>query len=383
MKIKFLNILIMLSLLTFAGCGGGGGGGGAPQGPAATVITGVASKGPISGGTVRVFAIRNGSVDRTAPLGTPFTPTPADGSYSINIATYTGPVLVEVTGGTYTDEATGAANTQLGIPLRAYAANVAGSVSVAVTAVTEVAARKIDGGNDQSGLISPAVITNGNNDVALMFGVADIIGTSPAQLDYALALATVSRFKLDTGPGTTLGQTLAELSGANLNLTKFVTARTNFIDSPQNLTGIAKNTAATSVNLTLSTQGTLATGTKIGALDLTINIPPGIPRPPMEPGTTNQLRADTLQFHSSVPADTNRQIFGSYSSSTTGLARIKIGAIHSPGFGVGPFATLTLPKTAGSTVTLAHFILTGLELGDFTLGSAILGLSLASSATFQ
>src|SRR5690349_13975289 len=103
---KLFGLLLSVVALFAAGCGGGGGAG--VSGPA---VTGVASKGPISGGTVEVFRIISGA--RQSSLGT--TTTAADGSYTFGLpaGVTKGSLLVKVTGGTYTDEATGAKNVSL------------------------------------------------------------------------------------------------------------------------------------------------------------------------------------------------------------------------------------------------------------------------------
>ena len=71
---------------------------------ASTTITGAAVKGPVNGATVNVYRIDAGGV-KGALLAT--TTTGAGGSYSVTLTGYTGDVLIEVSGGTYTDEATG------------------------------------------------------------------------------------------------------------------------------------------------------------------------------------------------------------------------------------------------------------------------------------
>jgi hypothetical protein len=107
MKMKSLLFTILGIVFTgVAGCGGGGGG------TAPTVVTGIASKGPVSGGAVAVYPITNGAADRNTTLGTG--ETKADGSYSITLAsTPTGPVLVEVLGGQFKDETTGTSGPKL------------------------------------------------------------------------------------------------------------------------------------------------------------------------------------------------------------------------------------------------------------------------------
>jgi len=87
-KISLLLIAILIAFtIILTGCGGGGGGGGG-KGPSGATISGVASKGPISGGAVKVYAL-NADGSKGSQIGTTTT-TKADGSYSVNIGSYTG-----------------------------------------------------------------------------------------------------------------------------------------------------------------------------------------------------------------------------------------------------------------------------------------------------
>ncbi|HNQ36132.1 MAG TPA: hypothetical protein PKN80_08740, partial [bacterium] len=133
-KLNFwLGIILAAVTLAFAaGCGGGGGGSSVRLD---TNLLGLASKGPIEGGTVSIYAL-DAAGNQGALLGTAITDD--DGSYSIDIGGYQGNVLVQVTGGTYLDEATNLPVAFAGT-LRAALTNVTGTVSVAVTPLTELA----------------------------------------------------------------------------------------------------------------------------------------------------------------------------------------------------------------------------------------------------
>ena len=112
-------------------CGGGGDGTpAATPTPVTTTISGSAVKGPVSGATVRVLDAATRSELGTTTTGT-------GGSYSLSVP-FTGDVIVEVTGGTYTDEATGA-STQLSAPLRVVLNANGGTVTGVVTPLTTMA----------------------------------------------------------------------------------------------------------------------------------------------------------------------------------------------------------------------------------------------------
>ena len=95
--------LAALSFFFLAACGGGGDGGNpffaAPPGS----ISGVATKGPVSGATVKAFAVSSGVAGRQIGIAT----TDANGAFTMAIDDHAGAVMLQLTGGTYTDEATG------------------------------------------------------------------------------------------------------------------------------------------------------------------------------------------------------------------------------------------------------------------------------------
>ncbi|MCJ0765844.1 hypothetical protein [Variovorax terrae] len=99
---------LLLSGLAAAGlitaCGGGDGLIAAAGNGGATTVTGAAVKGPVANATVTLYAVNSAGV-RGASLGT--ASTDARGSYSLTVP-YKGDLLIEVTGGSYTDEASGA-----------------------------------------------------------------------------------------------------------------------------------------------------------------------------------------------------------------------------------------------------------------------------------
>src|SRR4051812_2902292 len=99
--------LFVLASLTSCGGGGGGGDSSPPTNP--IIVTGVATgtvvDGPISGATVQVFDFTGNQLGRLLGSGT----TDPTGSYTITLTPPpSGPVKIFASGGTYTDDATGA-----------------------------------------------------------------------------------------------------------------------------------------------------------------------------------------------------------------------------------------------------------------------------------
>src|SRR3972149_311163 len=192
--------LALLAGIVIVGCGSGGGGSTEPVKVNKTV-TGIASKGPINFGKVTVYAVNeNGTIGDS--LGEALTT--AEGTYSVGIGTYTGNVLVDVTGGTYIDEADPTGLPQPNPGLRAALANVSQSVSVAVTPLTEIAVKYA--GAQQ---LTKTNIEDANSLVSAIVGI-DIIKTMPANViseaaatatedekTYGLMLASISQMVED------------------------------------------------------------------------------------------------------------------------------------------------------------------------------------------
>jgi len=175
MKLRFALLAVLL--LSAYGCGGGGGGGSPAPAAAAvstpTVASGVASKGLLNASKVCAYAITGGAMG--AQIGNCAT-TDAAGNYSINLGTYTGPVLFQATGGTYVDEATGATVT-LATPLDSMLLNASGgNVTVAITALTELAYQNAGA---RAGGLTSANMQSAITSVQNNFGVSDIINTMP------------------------------------------------------------------------------------------------------------------------------------------------------------------------------------------------------------
>ena len=239
LKVSILFIAILSAFaLILTGCGGGGGG---------TSISGLASKGPISGGTVTVFAL-NADGSKGNQLGT--TTTNANGLYSVNIGSYTGNVLVDVTGGTYTDEATG--DSQTNTTLRAALSGVSGNVTVAVTPLTEIAYQLIG---------STLSIDQANSLISSMIGI-NIVNTMPVdvtsaeasskatvdQINYGLMLATISQMVKD-GKATDVSDAISKIKNDLLD-NKLDTTGSDLLNSLTTFIASGNNHSGVDIDLT-------------------------------------------------------------------------------------------------------------------------------------
>lgn len=156
---------------------------------AASVVTGSIVKGNVSGATVTIKNAANG-----APLGTGTTD--ANGGYTVSI-TFTGDVIVEASGGTYTDEATNQ-STQLSTPLRAVIAVAPGNSTAVVTPLTTMA--YANAFSSAGAAITAAAFNAQAANVAKLFKLnGSLTSTMPTVSganinDYGRALAGLSKY---------------------------------------------------------------------------------------------------------------------------------------------------------------------------------------------
>jgi hypothetical protein len=169
-------ILAMGSSLLLSGCGGGSGDSGGATASVESTITGAAVKGPVSGATVKAYAINNGLMGAQIGTGT----TDPQGNFTVSIGAYSGPVMLQMTGGTYTDEATGTlmpmqpSDMMTTIMPQAIAGSVMSGVQITpLTSMAQVRAQAMSGG------MTPANISAANTAMGNYFSVNDILYTHP------------------------------------------------------------------------------------------------------------------------------------------------------------------------------------------------------------
>ena len=162
-------------------------------------IEGAVLKGPISGATVTAMGSGPGCVTiGNTPTGVPLTcnlgigntavtaTTGAGGAYSLNfLATYTGPVILQVVGGTFLNEIDGSAEVgPSAAPMRAILgmSPTPGTIAnVAITPLTTMAAARVFA-RAGSGEVTESLVNGVNALVGSMYGIADIIGTTPVEV---------------------------------------------------------------------------------------------------------------------------------------------------------------------------------------------------------
>jgi hypothetical protein len=202
-----LGLLLASILALLAACGGGGGGGGGAAPVASTTISGAAVKGPVGGATVTARAANNGTI-----LGT--TTTSPLGSYSLSIS-YNGDVVLEITGGSYLDEATGMTTTLT--RLTAIINANGGSQTVNVTPLTYLAYTYA--GNTSAGFntaLSNLATQFGLGSANLLTTLPVVTGTTNA---YGQVLRAISQYVNNQGGSYDLDDFITLAGGDSNGLT--------------------------------------------------------------------------------------------------------------------------------------------------------------------
>ncbi len=182
-----------------------------PPPAASTTVTGAVVKGPVAGAQVCAYTVvANG---RGAALGS-CTTSDASGHYSFAVPAGTGPLWVEATGGSYTDEVTGAATTlPAGSPLRSLITANAGTVTTMLTPLTTLALNAATVAVGAGGALDAAAFSAAATQLLGSFNLPatlDITGQVPAFGSavnaYGGALTVISQMVTN---GTTLATLLA------------------------------------------------------------------------------------------------------------------------------------------------------------------------------
>ena len=216
---------MVATLLLAAACGGGdttvagvGSGG-------TGFVGGKVTKGPVGSATVAAFGITGGQVGSQVGTAT----TDAGGNFSMSIGTYAGPLMLQVSGGSYTDEATGGSMSMapgdvmtLALPTVGAGATTSGVQVTPITAMAQALSQHMAGG------MTDANITAANTAMGSYFTITDIVhgqpmnplvtgsgaGASVDAQNYGMALAAMSKYAQSLGLGFSSAMVTAMMSDA-------------------------------------------------------------------------------------------------------------------------------------------------------------------------
>jgi len=198
--------------IAIAGCGGGGGssgGGGAeaPKPAAKSSVSGAVTKGPVAGAQLYLYQMDAAGIKTGDPVAGPIQ-TAADGSWSVQIPdSIPRPLLIESSGGTYTDEATGA--TVNAGSLNSFLP--AGAETAAVTPLSELLVRTArehlatnEGASIEEGIDAGGAVLDDVLGVSFdpLTTVPSTTGEDPAAKQYAAVLGGLSTQANNISAGT-------------------------------------------------------------------------------------------------------------------------------------------------------------------------------------
>ena len=391
---RIFSAAATLAVVTLFGCGGGGNGAGG-----SVTISGVVAQGPVSGGDVKAYAIKDGQIDRSVALGAGKTATDGSGAYTLTLAPApTGPMVVEVSGGTYTDEVSGTTGVTMKTPLRAAVSSVADGAKIAVTSLTHLAVEQVEG----IGVYTTVNIDDSNAQIARFFQISDLITslpfdpTKPAPADatndqkkHAAALGVFSQLvnddrqkkgnsqSLDDAYATVLLQFETELEN-NGGFTQAVVdtlnaAITNYSNSGKNRGGIIPAPIVfTGGVLQLRTEGTLPAGAVINGIDCTVTFPAGI-AVKADPATGETV----VGVVDPVSLAANNSLVSAKYDKAAGTLRIVLINVQ-PGFTIGEFAHVDFDGFPAAATNFAVKV-NRIDGGSGTTSAALNGITIKST----
>ncbi|OIQ91986.1 hypothetical protein GALL_261220 [mine drainage metagenome] len=195
---------LALATALLSACGGGGGGSALP----ASSLAGNAIDGPVNGATVAAYSISNGAKGVLLANAT----TDAAGHFTLDLGSYAGAVMLQVSGGSYLDDATGATTPMAsGTVMTAVVQSIgAGGAleGIQITPVTSMAQVYAQG---MSGGMTDANIATANAALGNYFGItgsSDLLHTVPidprdggsgigvpqASVNYGMVMAAMSQY---------------------------------------------------------------------------------------------------------------------------------------------------------------------------------------------
>ncbi len=209
---KYLALACLgIFAVVLAGCGSSGGD---TEQTVNGLIEGSAIKGPVANADISGFSIGMDGI-KGELIGTAHTDN--EGNFSLMIGSHSGPVLLEMAGGHYTDEATGTMMnvTQGDIMTSAIPAFRSGEMmdEIHITPLTSMAQTMAQ---NMTGGMSGGNITIAHNAVGMYFDVSDILHTHPMNplmndagtesdqdmIHYGIAMAAISKYAQTMGIDT-------------------------------------------------------------------------------------------------------------------------------------------------------------------------------------
>jgi hypothetical protein len=225
-RLRLFRIPLLIAVVGAAllqACGGGGDGVGSGG---TGFISGAVTKGPAANATVNAYAVANGQAGAILGSAT----TDGNGNFTLPIGSYSGPLMLQASAGTFSDEATGTLMTMasgdvmtVALPSVASGATVGGIQVTPVTSMAQTRALQMTGG------MTDANIAAVNTAMGNYFSVSDVLHVapmnpllpgsgataSPDARNYGMTLAAISQYALSIGTTNTSAVVTAMMNDAS------------------------------------------------------------------------------------------------------------------------------------------------------------------------
>ncbi len=267
----------------------------APLGVGSAGLTGTLLKGKISLGTVTAYGTGTGCAATNPQSGTPpkcnlgaantvvSTTSAVDGTYTLQFpSSYTGPIILEIVGGTYINEADGTLESgpAAATPMRAILPVAPLSTvisSVAITPFTTMAAARAISQAGTSA-VTTLVATQANNAVQVAYGIADIVGTTPVDVTQAIPTGSTGNAQQYGLLTAAFAQQAITVLGVGADPLAFVNAVASDFGSDGVLDGKASGVGITAVGVigapaVILTSTMAASGLVTAASTLALTVP--------------------------------------------------------------------------------------------------------------
>ncbi len=222
--------LLAMAVALVAGCGGGGGGDGTTATTSSSgsgAISGTTVKGPVSGATVVAFAL-NADGTKGSQIGS--AQTDGQGNFFMSVGNHSGPVMLQMSGGNYMDEATGSPmsmdpnDVMTCVISQMPAGSTESGIQITpLTSMAQMMAQNMPGG------MTEANINQANRAMGRYFNVNDILTTHPIDptvngsgvgatqdmRNYGMTIGAMSQYAKNIGMPHSSGMVTAMMNDAS------------------------------------------------------------------------------------------------------------------------------------------------------------------------
>lgn len=344
----------VIMLLLFGCSGGGGGGSTSTSASFSGGIGGTGIKGPVGNATVMAYAISNGAMGAQISTGT----TDLNGNFNLTTGSYAGPVMLQLSGGTYTDEATGTPNMSMAtgdvmtavLPSIAAGATISGVQMTPLTSMAQAMAQHMAGG------MTDANIAAANTAVGDYFMVSDILHTPPmnplvsgsgstatqAMVNYGMALAAISQYAKNQGMSSSSAMVTAMMNDASDGAMDGMMGSSSVM-----MGGMGMGTAMPSA------AGTIGIGAAMATFVASAQNKSGVGSATMQT-LMNQMNGSSGHILGSTPAMVNTSASGSVFNGTMSKATVRAYAITNGAVGA-QLASVATDSQGNFTMPLGSY----------------------------